>query len=270
MMIPLSLQAQEVEMNDIGETKERIKKHEKDFEHSVLITSGFVNASLETSISFESDNSFLTARIGLEDNLGLDKYKVFFTGSVLWRITNRSGMYFDFYRIHRAKTITISEELPYLGQIIPHGTKLDLYFNTNVISLGYIFTVVSDSKSFLGAYANVYLMNLSTGVKASGERVSEDVKFLAPLPNFGLLAMFRVTDWMNFTGKFGMFYLRIDDFSGKINDVSLSADFKVYKWLGVNLSYKVFDVSLLIYEKKIKTILEYNFRGPSLGVTLTF
>jgi len=260
--------AQEQTQIEKREKEEKLEK--KNFKQRIRITGDFVNASLETSVSFESDNSFLTARIGLEDNLGLDKSKGFFSGSALWRITYRSGMYFNFYRIHRRKVISVNEDLPYLGEIVPAGTELDLYFNTNVISLGYIFTVVSDAKSFLGAYANVYLMNLRTGVKASGDKIEENVKFLAPLPNFGLIVHFQVTNWMDLSGRFGMFYLSIDDFSGRINDVGINAGFRVTDWMNVNLGYKIFDVSLLIYEKDIKTILEYNFRGPSIGIALTF
>lgn len=80
--------------------------------------------------------------------------------------------------------------------------------------------------------------------------------------------MFKVNSWLGLNGKFGMFYLRMDDFSGKINDASVSASFNVYRWIYLNLSYKIFDISVVTYTRDIKTTVDYNFRGPGLGVTL--
>lgn len=253
-----------------GYSQINARKLKKDFKQSVLLSGDFVNASLETTISFESKNSLLTAKIGLEQNLGLVKSRIFFAGNVLWRITPRSGVFGSYYRIHRRKTYTVDRDIPYLDKWIPQGTQIDVYFNTNVTSIGYMLTILQDKKSFLGGYLNVYLMSLKTGVSSQGITINENLSYLAPLPNFGLLAMFEVTPWLGLRAKFGMFYLRLDDFSGKIKDVNLSVKFKITKWLGVNLGYKVFDVSVLFYTRDIKTIFEYNFRGPALGVSLKF
>jgi len=266
LILPASnaLLAQENDLASIEDNQE----YKKNFEPSLIISGGFVNASLETAISFQGPGGFLTAKIGLEDNLGLTKSKGFFSGELLWRWTYRSGLYFNMYSIYRRKTFSVNEEFPFLNDVVPAGTSYDLHFNTNVYSIGYMYTVVSDAKSFLGAYANIYLMNISTGIRTSGERVDGKVKFLAPLPNFGLMLNFQVLKWMKLQGRFGMFYLKIDDFTGKMNDVSISSNFSINHWLGVNLGYKIFDVSVLIFQENVKTKLEYNFRGPSLGLTI--
>ena len=186
------------------------------------------------------------------------------------RITPRSGIIGSYYRIHRKKIYTPKQDIPFLDKIIPKDTEVDVYFNTNVVSFGYLFTIVEDKKSYLAAYLNIYLMSLKTGVASQGITLNENVSFLAPLPNFGLVTIFKVTKWLDFRSKFGIFYLRLDDFCGKINDFSISAKFNAYKWLGINLSYKVFDVSMLFYTGEIKTIADYNFRGPALGLSLNF
>lgn len=103
-----------------------------------------------------------------------------------------------------------------------------------------------------------------------GFNINERMKYLVPLPNLGLYASFSVTPWLSLSGKFGMFYLRMDDFSGKINDLSLMAKFKLTKWMGVNIAHTIFDIAADGYTKGIKTTAEYNFRGPALGVSLAF
>ena len=238
------------------------------FQQKLTLMGDFVNASLETSLRFETKNSLASVKIGLENNLGLVKSKIFFSGTALWNITRRSGLIASYYRIHRKKTFTVKREIPYLDKYIPQGTEIDVYFNTNVTSVGYLLTVVTDTKSFLGAYFNLFLMNVGTGVESGKVVLNETLDYLAPLPNFGIFMRFDVLKWLELNGKFGMFYLRLEDFTGKINDFNIQAAFNPLPWLGLNLSYKVFDVSVVIFEKNMNTIVNYNFRGPALGLTL--
>jgi len=245
-------------------------KDKKDFKQSILLSGDFVYASLETSASFQGPKEVVTVKIGLEDNLGLEKSKTFFTGNAIWRITKRSGIFASYYRLHRRKNYTLQKDIPFMDKTILKGSTADVYFNTNVMSIGYLLSIVEDKKSFLGAYFNIYLMSLKTGVESQGIKLNEKLAVFAPLPNFGLVVRFKVTNWLWLNGKLGMFYLKLDDFSGKINDVSITARFNVYKFVYLNLSYKIFDIYVQTYTRGVKTILEYNFRGPGLGVSFTF
>lgn len=250
--------------------QEKKEKPIRDFKQELLLSGDFVNASIETSVSFQSKNEVVSLKVGLENNLGLEKSKTFFTGNAIWRITKRSGVFASYYRLHRRKTYTVQNDIPYMDKLIPKGTTADVYFNTNMMSVGYLFTIVTDAKSFLGAYLNFYLMNLKTGIESQGFTLNENLAILAPLPNYGLVVGFKATNWLWLTSKIGMFYINLDDFTGRINDVDVSAKFKVYKWVNVNLSYKVFNIYVQTYTRDIKTILEYNVRGPALGISLRF
>ena len=48
-----------------GYGQKNARKLNEEFKQSVLLSGGFVNASLETNVSFEIENSLLIARIGL-------------------------------------------------------------------------------------------------------------------------------------------------------------------------------------------------------------
>lgn len=250
--------------------KQLRQERRNEFKKSISISGNFVWADIETSITFTGPNEILSATISLENNLGLEKLKLFFTSSVLWRITPRSGIYGGFYRIYRKKTYPLDFDLPFLEENFPNGSYIDTYYNTDVMSLGYMFTLVDDENAFLGAFINLYMMSIKTGVNSKGQTLSENVKMLAPLPDIGLLAIFSVTKWLSLKGKFAIFALRAGDYSGKINDLSVGGTFKVKSWLGINLSYNVFNISLLTQEYKINALVEYDYRGPALGVNLKF
>ena len=246
-------------------SQDKGSKPKNDFKTSYFITGDIMHANMETYATFNRDGGLISAKVSLEDNLGLEKSKFFFNGAGIMRITYRSGLFASYYRIHRKKEYTVKRDIPYLNELIPQGTEIDTYFNTNVLSLGYLFTAVSDSKSFLGLYFNVFLMSLKTGVESQGTVLNEDMSYVAPLPNFGFIASFDLAKKLSLNGRFGMFVLRVDEFKGKIGDANVSINYQFIKWLGVRVAYKVFDLEVVSVYKKVETTVEYNFRGPALG-----
>lgn len=251
-----------------GQKKRKTLKQE--FKKSWFIAADFVDADIETYASFQGPNSLLVARVGLEKNLGLDKSKVFFSGNVVWRITKRSGIFASYYWIHRSKQYTVEKEIPYLDKYLPKGTEIDVHFNTNVMNIGYLLTFVDAKSAFLAGYFSIYIINLKTGVQSSGINFNERYNYFAPVPNFGLFSTFEIAPWIGLSGKLGLFYLRYDEYTEKVNDFSLLANFRPTKWLGVHVGYKSFEVYLLKNIRDLKVSAEYHFQGPALGLNVRF
>jgi hypothetical protein len=82
--------------------------------------------------------------------------------------------------------------------------------------------------------------------------------------------IFEFTPWLNFTGNFGFFHANIDGHKGSINDIGASVVFSPTPWLGLSLGYNVFDVLVEVPDANFRTIIEYNYSGPNLGLTLRF
>lgn len=253
-----------------GYGQKEINTSRKDFKKKVFVAFDFVDADIETYATFAAPNSLLVAKIGLEQNLGLTNSKVFFSGNILWRITPKSSIFCSYYWIHRSKTYTINEDIPYLDKYLPKGSKVDVYFNTNVLNIGYMLTFIADKRAFLGGYFNIYLLNLKTGASSNQFTINENLNYFAPVPNFGLFSTFEIASWLELRGSLGLFYLRFDGYTEKVNDANLLANFKPTKWLGIHVGYKVFELYLMKTVRNIDTSVEYHFRGPSLGMTFRF
>lgn len=234
------------------------------------IAAGFVYAFLETKASFMIPNGILSANIGLEDNFGLPDKETFFVGSFIYRATPRSGVYADYYSISRSETRETDQDYIFLDDTIPAGTNSQAFFNTRVLSAGYLLSILDDPHSYLGAYFNLYFMNLETGVKSDIGNIDLKIGITAPLPNFGLVAKFELTKWLSLDGKFGFFSLNTNSFGGKIYSVNAAVIFKPLRWMGISLSYQEFDVDVYFISSGIDTQIEYNFRGPALGLSFTF
>ena len=277
------LQAENGSSSSIELTKDTLKtkesrkaekeKEKLEFRHShsrFSIKMDYVFANLDTKATFQINDGIFSVSLGLEDNFGLPGQKNFFTGSFSYRITPRSGIYALYYGINRQEVHIADQDYYFLDDTIPAGTSITSFFNTQVISAGYLLSILKNPDAYLGAYFNIYFMVLETGVYSNTSAIDTKVELLAPLPNFGLLVAFRLTNWMYLDGSIGFFSLQTKDFGGAIHNYNVSLVFKPVRWLGINLSYKQFDVNVNFLSNNIKTVIDYNFRGPSLGLSFIF
>ena len=229
-----------------------------------------VFANLTTNVAFSTPNDILTITLGLENQLGLPEKRSFIASNLNYRITPKSGIYSQYYGINRSTSFTADKEYIFLRDTIPQGSYALSYFNTQVVSLGYLFTINESPNAFLATYFNVHVMNLNTGVESDVGNISEEIKYLLPLPNFGILVLFNFNKWLHLEGHVGVFAIHLDDFSGNLYDLNVSLIFQPLHWLGFNICYQEFDVEVTFPEKNIDTTVTYNFRGPSLGINLIF
>jgi len=260
------------------EVREKRKATLKTSHARFVIKGSSVFANLQSDMQFgiPYTDGLLTANLSLESDFGLADYKTFFTGSFIYFMTPRSGLYAQYYGIHRQNEHTTLKEYIFLDQTIPVGTDITAYFNTNVFSLGYLLTIMRDSRAFLGAYFNIFFMDLQTGVYTKGNNIDEELEFLLPLPNFGLIANFEIAPWLYFDFAVGFFALDIKDiyFSGSIYSLNTALIFKPLNWLGLSLSYEMFDVNVSdrydIGDTYIPYSVKYHFSGPALGLSFNF
>ncbi len=231
---------------------------------------GFVHAHLDTELSFELPDRYLIAKIGLEDDFGLPGKKTFITASYINRLTPSSGIYANYYGIDRSENRHTDRDIIFKDDTIPAGVKSTGYFNTNVVSIGYLYSIKQDPDAYLGAFINIYFMWLDTGILSEIGDIDTKVRLVAPLPNVGLIAMFKLTSWLYLNGDVSFFSLYTKDFSGSLYSFSAKLLFKPTRWLAFDLSYQEFDIRVIFPYEEINTTVDYNFRGPALGMSFFF
>jgi len=212
----------------------------------------------------------LRAQIDFEDHLGLASSQWFFSFNVIYRITPSIGIFSMYYGLNRENPVSLEEDRIFLGDTLKAGTLVNSYFNTKVLSLGYLLSILKEDRAFLGAYFNVYMMKINTGIESEVFNYSKTVDFFAPLPNLGLAMAFELTPWLTFSGNIGMFFANLETISGSIHDISTSLSFNPTPWLGFSLGYNIFDVRVQVPDSNFSTIIDYNFSGPSFGLTFRF
>ncbi len=260
-----------VTKKDKRKEKKEIRRTELKNSHSrAIFMATYVFTELETKVNFKIPGGVLTASVGLEDNLDLPRNSSFLTGSFIYRFTPSSGLYVNYYGFNRTKTHVTDRDYYWGGDTIPAGSATSIFFKTQVISAGYLLSILKEPKSFLGAYFNVYVMPLKMGLKSDINKLNVAYEVIAPLPNFGILAMFSLTKWLTIYGNIGFFSLYVDALGGSINDFNIALLFKATKWLNFNVSIQNFYVHVVFPDQAIDTSVDYNYVGPAIGIALTF
>ena len=246
------------------EAKKEIKQH---FIFNVKTNYAF----LQTQLRFTTPQGLLSFQMGLERNLGLEAQNWIVSADLVYRITHRSGLYGMYYGLKRKGTYTIKEDIIFPEDTIKAGSYIAPFFNTYVFSLGYLFSILDTKKSFLAVFFNVYMMDIKTGVKSDFLKRDLNYRFLAPLPNFGMVMDFKFSEWFHLYGGFGIFFVNnINGLHGSVYDIQVFANFQPAKWLGLSIGYQGFNVSVTSYVDDFKMNITYNFRGPSAGLSIKF
>jgi hypothetical protein len=264
-----------IDVSDTTKTKREVRKSNRALERKqlkphVYITTNATYAQIQSQLSFEHESKLFRIQIDLEEHLGLESSKWFFNTNIIYRITPRSGIFVQYYGLSRSSPITLEEDIVFEEDTLKAGTLVAPFFDTRVFSLGYLYSILKEEKSFLGVYFNVYVMKIKTGFSSEVFGIDERVEFFAPLPNFGFAMTFNLTDWLILSGNIGVFFASIEGYSGAIHDLTATLSFNPKPWFGINLGMTVFDVSAEIPDRQFKTVIDYTFSGPTMGLTFRF
>ena len=83
-------------------------------------------ANLNSSVRFEKPNGIVSAKVDLETHLGLDNFKFIYSGTFIYRITQRSGLYSYFYQVNRDKNNTLDRDIIFLGDTLKKGAHREV------------------------------------------------------------------------------------------------------------------------------------------------
>ena len=227
-------------------------------------------ADINSTARFEGPKGLFSTQVNFERHLGLDDRKTIFAGSLVYRITPRSGLLATYYRLYRKTGTNLEDDIVFLNDTLKKGLLVEGYFNTDVFTIGYLFSILKDEKSFLGAYFNLYVINIQAGIRSEVFEFDKSTGILAPLPNFGILAAFQIKKWLGISGGVGIFALNTHGLNGSFIDVNAAVGFNPTKWLSITVGYYFFDVTVGWPVDDLRAYINYNYTGPSLGLGFKF
>ena len=252
------------------ERKTQRKDERKQFTQHFRISVVAAYADLNSTFRFEGPKGLFSTQVDFERHLGLEDRKTIFAGTVIYRITPRSGLIASYYRLYRSNGVNLENDIVFKRDTLKKGLLVEGYFNTDVFSFGYLLSILKDERSFLGAYFNLYVINIQAGIRSEVFEFDKSTGLLAPLPNFGITAAFQLEKWLSISGGVGLFFLNSQGLNGAFLDVHALVGFNPTKWLGITVGYYNFHVAVGWPVDDFRAYINYNYSGPSLGLAFRF
>lgn len=255
--------------------KERKEKRESDKEYvkgrRFRIGTSFIFGHYKTVTRIESPNGLLGVSLGFEELLGFDDTGVIPKFEFQYSFNRKSAIYAEFFRISRDSRLDVFEGFDWGDIEIPDDAGIvDLYFDTQIWSIGYMYSFINKPHAELSFFANVFVLGVKTGIDYKAENLKDDLDFTAPLPSFGYKFSYEILKRTRFGGSHSFFFLRIGDYSGTIQSFCLFLDYEIKKWVRLGLAYNDFALNITTEADNYRGIIEYGYKGAGLKMMFIF
>lgn len=233
------------------------------------LTVAVFKPEIDTTIKVDSDSLGAGTEIDVEQDLALEDRKSLVLGEGYWRFTRRQSVVFGYFELDRDGALMIDRELQWGDTLYPVNATVRSDFDTDIYWLSYRFSFLHNEKQELAASAGFHLADISARI--AGENVGiEENDLLAPMPLIGLSYTYSFNpDWsLHLSTEW--FGLEVDDIKGEILNLAAAVDWYPFERVGLSLAYTMFDVRIESGDSDLSGRFEYQYEGPSLGVTLRF
>ena len=228
-------------------------------------------AEVDTSMRWDSD-ILPGTDIGFESTLGMDDNESTFNGEFEWRFFNRHALALRYFKLGRNGTNDTPINLIINGITIPINAEVDSFFDVEVIALKYNFAFIKRDNLRMDVGLGLSVQDLKFGIAAREVDIEEDADVTAPLPTITLGLDWAITPKWIANLDLGWFEIKLDNVKGKITEFRGGVTWMPWENVGFNVAYNFFDVEgkVTSEEGNFEGRINYDFRGPMLGVVVTF
>ncbi len=237
---------------------------------------------LSTKITVFNPSSVIQGEIDFERDLSLKDTENTPVVFIDWRISRRNKLKFDYFKLDRSGfgpsgvTITIRPDDGSPPVSFPINTPLQSFFDIEVYNFGYEFAPVFNEKWDWSLGLGLSWQDIAVGIQAPNQpalRATADVE--APLLTFSTSLSYAVSEKWLLDLSLGWLDVAFDlDDSGKFEGSILSGSagvrWQTWKHVGFQAGYQVFDLKADAEESDISGRLEYDYKGPYVGINAYF
>lgn len=247
------------------------------------ISAGLFNPDLDTTIVVTDVNDIVGTGISFENNLGLDDSESTVLVDFDWRFFKRHTVTYRYFDLQRSgSTITGGGVTIKIGdETFDITLPIQSFFDITTNEIAYSYSILFDQKKELYAGLGISIQDLQIGIQGTesfpdpGDIINSRLDTTAPLPtlNFGFNYAF-ADKWM-FKSMLGWLAVELDlgsgeDLSGQIINANVGVEWQAFKNVGFFANYQVYDVDVDYLDKNVRFAVDYDYKGPVLGVTASF
>lgn len=234
-------------------------------------------ARLDTQVRLDSSDGRTGTVIDFESTLGMDENDRLPMMLGYYRVAKNHRLAFGYFRLNRNGAAVSDAPIRFGDVIFPANLPLSSFFDVDVYSLSYAYSLIHDEKKELAFNIGLQFQDIETGISGNlgPSIISEDADVVAPLPTFGGSFDYAFNEKWVFTSLLGVFAIELDlgddsEFVGEIVQLNVGVAYKAFKNVGLALQYNYFRVDVDVEDPDWMGFLKYEYRGPVLAVVVYF
>ena len=246
------------------------------------IGAGYFVPSLDTLVVVTDENQIVGTGISFERNLGLDDSKG--TGLLFanWRMFKRHALEYRYFALDRSATTTGGSVTIKVGdQVFDLNLPIQSFFDIAAHEITYSYSPLFDEKKNLSFGLGLSMQDVTLGIQGTesspnpGTIISVDLDSTAPLPTLNVGFDYAFNDNWLFVSRLGWLAIELDfgadeDLSGQIINANAGVQWNLFENVGVFAQYAVFDLDVDYNDAGVLFALDYNYKGPVLGLHINF
>jgi hypothetical protein len=232
---------------------------------------------LDTQVRLDSSTGMAGTEIDFESTLGMDDTERLPLILGYYRVAKKHRINFQHFRLSRHGNSVSDLPIRFGDVTFPANLPLSSYFEVDVYSFGYSYSLIRDKKMELAFSVGLQIQDIEIGIAGSvgPGLIAEDADVVAPMPTFGASFDYAISDKWIFSSLVGVFGLDIDfgddsEFSGNIIQINTGFAYKAFKNVAFALQYNYFRVDVDVNDADWSGTLKYRYSGPVLAIAAYF
>ena len=232
----------------------QVVKHE---DTRLKLLAGWQLKRFDSSLLITSQTNPGALYIDLENDLGLDTDYQGFAFGGFYRFAEHHRLGFMVFDSKRASTKTLEQEIEIGDEIWEIGATLATDSKTQITEFNYQRSVIRDANLEIAILGGIYWLDFKgsyEGENNNNEYVTEKTSFRGPLPTLGLNLSYSLGSRWTLLYSSEVFAITLGQYSGRLNNHRLSAEYAIWNNLGVGLAINHFDISVVVDDDAIAEI----------------
>ena len=277
--IPLPAVAAFLLLTGIGDAlgQERPAWRDDPLGNRFVFGAGLFGPRLDTKVRLDSSTGIIGTQIDFESTLGMDDNDLLPLVLGYYRVAKKHRITFQYFRLDRHGNSVSDAPIRFGDVIFPANLPLSSFFNVDVYSVGYSYSLIHDEKKELAFNVGLQFQDIEMGISGNlgPGLIAEETDVVAPLPTFGGTFDYAISDKWIFTSLVGVFGIEIDfgddsKFSGEILQINTGVAYKAFENVAFALQYNYFRVDVDVDDTDWMGSLKYEYRGPVLAIAVYF
>ncbi len=226
--------------------------------------------SADSKVIRDADDGTPGDEIDLENLLGVSDSETIFQLDAIYRLNAHHRIELGYHEFSRAGLTTLGGDLRVGNTTFLDGTELASTFDSEVLRLGYGYSIINDAQKELGVMAGLHVNSRTADIRASatGQRERSDVS--TPLPVLGLFGSVELGTKSALAAKAQMFAMEFDRLEGYMLYLNLEWMRRFGDRFSAGIAYNFYGTDLESTDIDARGTFKTRHHGPAVFFSTNF